>query len=118
MRDRDRDRDRGQPCVTALAAMRGGCWPAFSQAGVNRWATASAGQRGLDVPCDAFGLVQRRVAPDHFAVLADEELGEVPLDGLADDMQLYCPALRVPQWHGGLCRQEVVSAACLFTPEL
>src|SRR3546814_14079519 len=40
-------------------------------------------QGGLDIRLDFLGLGRRRVAFDDLAVAADQELGEIPLDGLA-----------------------------------
>src|SRR5947208_192850 len=42
----------------------------------------SGSERGLDVGAHRLGRVGRRVALDDLAVLADQELGEVPLDRL------------------------------------
>jgi hypothetical protein len=43
----------------------------------------SGGQRLLDVLRQTFRGIGGRVAPDHLPVLANQELGEIPLDGLA-----------------------------------
>src|ERR1700712_2783349 len=48
----------------------------------------SGGERLLDVVGDLLGLGGRAVALDHLAVAADEELGEVPLDRVAQDAAL------------------------------
>src|SRR3954451_4700057 len=42
----------------------------------------SGRERGFDVVLQRLGGIVRRVALDHLAVLADQELGEVPLDRL------------------------------------
>ena len=44
---------------------------------------SAPGQRRLNIPRQLLRRVLRRVAADHLAVLADQKLGEIPLDGLA-----------------------------------
>src|ERR1700741_4946798 len=48
-----------------------------------RFGWDSGSERGGDVLLDRLGLVGRRVALDHLAILADQEFREVPLDRLA-----------------------------------
>ena len=49
----------------------------------NHAATASRGQRCLNVFGHVCGFVERRIAFDDLVVLVDQKLGEVPFDGLA-----------------------------------
>ena len=49
----------------------------------NYAATASQRQRSLNVFGHVRRFVERRIALDDLAVLADQKLGEVPFDGLA-----------------------------------
>src|SRR5690606_8516627 len=61
---------------------------------------ARSGERGFDVAAQAFGRVRRRIAPQHLAVAADQELGEVPLNR-ADAEQAALLALEpAPQRMG------------------
>src|SRR6188768_4074957 len=48
----------------------------------NMVARGSGGERRFDVAAEGFGRIVGRKALDHLAVLADQELREVPLDRL------------------------------------
>ena len=56
-----------------------------------RLAVPSGSERGLDVRGDLLRLGRRPVALEHGAVPPDQELGEVPLDGVAQDAGLLPP---------------------------
>src|SRR5690606_33663729 len=61
----------------------------------------SPGQRLLDVARQRLRLVGRRVAPDHPAVAADQELGEVPLDRVDAEQAALLVLQPLPQRVGG-----------------
>jgi hypothetical protein len=54
-------------------------------------------ERGFDVGADRLGRVVRRVALEHLAVAADQELGEVPLDRLGAEQARRLGLQPVPQ---------------------
>src|SRR5690349_11636647 len=70
--------------VMATAGRRAAARPAAPPRGAANGESVGASllQRRLDVALHRFGRVVRSEALDHLAILADQELGEVPLDRL------------------------------------